>query len=381
MARRGGTALAAGVVSAAMLVFAAALLTLPGMAALGCSSSSSTTTQPGGGGEESTGVVSVTTTATTAPGRLPGNGAAEPGSSGAPDSPRTSLVGDSAASTSPPTTVFAVIGDYGMDDQNEAAVAELVSSWQPTYIITTGDDYYGPAGGKGTGKYDESTGAYYGEWLKDITTTGKRCPKGLAPVNAFFPALGNHDYTSASPGPKTYLKYFKLPGDGFRNTSGNERYYDFVEGPVHFFVLNSNPEEPDGTSSSSRQAVWLKKQLAASTSVWNVVYDHHPPFSSDLLHGSVPYMQWPFAAWGADAVLSGHAHAYERLEREGVAYFVNGLGGAARYGFGFPVPGSQVRYNSDWGAQKVTVRADGLVFEFWNVAGELIDSYTVPAKG
>ncbi len=80
-------------------------------------------------------------------------------------------------------------------------------------------------------------------------------------------------------------------------------------------------------------------------------------------------------------MLSGHAHAYERLEREGVAYFVNGLGGAARYWFGFPVPGSQVRYNSDWGAQKVTVRADGLLFEFWNVAGELIDSYTVPAKG
>ena len=38
-------------------------------------------------------------------------------------------------------------------------------------------------------------------------------------------------------------------------------------------------------------------------------------------------MQWPFAAWGADAVLSGHAHAYERIERDGIVYFVNGLGG------------------------------------------------------
>ena len=60
------------------------------------------------------------------------------------------------------TTVFAVIGDYGTDDENEAAVARLVASWRPAYIITTGDDYYTPAGGKGTGQYDESTGAYYG---------------------------------------------------------------------------------------------------------------------------------------------------------------------------------------------------------------------------
>ena len=66
-------------------------------------------------------------------------------------------------------------------------------------------------------------------------------------------------------------------------------------------------------------------------------------------------MQWPFAEWGADAVLSGHAHTYERVERDGIVYFVNGLGGAARYGFGEPVEGSRARYRDDWGAQKVTV--------------------------
>ncbi len=293
----------------------------------------------------------------------------------------TSTAAPSVSTTaSTGTTVFAVIGDYGMDDENEAAVAELVASWHPAYIITTGDDYYTPAGGKGTGKYDESTGAYYGAWLKDISTTGKRCPLGLAPVNAFFPSLGNHDYSSATPGPKTYLGYFDLPGAGFSNSSGNERYYDFVQGPIHFFVLNSNKEEPDGTSSTSQQARWLKAGLAASTSTWNIVYDHHPPYSSDLFHGSMPYMQWSFAAWGADAVLSGHAHAYERIERDGIVYFVNGLGGATRYLFGFPVAGSRVRYNADWGAQKVTVSKDALVFEFWSASGESIDSYTLPAR-
>lgn len=267
-----------------------------------------------------------------------------------------------------------------MDDGNEAAVARLVTSWAPAYIITTGDDYYSPAGGAGTGKYDESTGAYYGAWLKDITTTGKRLPVGPAQVNAFFPSLGNHDYGAATPGPQTYLTYFDLPGAGFANSSGYERYYDFVEGPIHFFVLNSNGAEPDGTSSTSRQAVWLKAGLAASTSTWNVVYEHHPPFSSDLFHGSTPSMQWPFAAWGADAVLSGHAHAYERIERDGIVYFVNGLGGAPRYLFGLPLADSRVRYNADWGAQKVTVTEDALVFEFWSASGELIDSYKLPAR-
>lgn len=274
---------------------------------------------------------------------------------------------------------FAVIGDYGMDDANERAVADLVASWNPAFVITTGDDYYSPAGGSGTGNYDESTGAYYGTWLKDISTTGARSPMGLAAVNAFFPALGNHDYTDATPSLSTYLTYFTLPGTGFTSSSGNERYYDYVQGPVHFFVLNSNTQEPDGVGSTSTQALWLKTQLAASTSRWNIVYEHHPPYSSDSSHGSTTAVQWPFATWGADAVISGHAHTYERVMRNGIVYFVNGLGGAGRYDFTTPVTGSAVRYRSGWGAQKVTVTDARMDFEFYNVNGTLIDSYSLPS--
>lgn len=279
----------------------------------------------------------------------------------------------------PPLMTFAVIGDYGMDDAHEAAVAKLVASWNPSFVITTGDNYYRPAGGRGTGKYDESTGAYYGRWLKDISTSGRRFPAGKATVNAFFPSLGNHDYSDATPGPRTYLTYFRLPGVDFTSTSGNERYYDFVKGQVHFFVLNSNAEEPDGTLSTSAQARWLKAQLAASTSQWNIVYDHHPPYSSDTKHGSSAGMQWPFAAWGADVVISGHAHTYERVMRDGIVYFVNGLGGAARYRFGAPVKGSAVRYSDDWGAQRVTVTDTSLDFEFHNTTGKLVDNYHLQA--
>ncbi len=272
-------------------------------------------------------------------------------------------------------TTFAVIGDYGMDDSHERAVAAMVASWRPAFVIATGDDYYAHAGGKGSTRYDESTGAYYAAWLRDITTTGHRAPTGLAAVNAFFPALGNHDYSDATPSPRTYLRYFTLPGEGFHSTSGNERYYDFVEGPVHFFVLNSNRVEPSGTSATSVQARWLKAALAASTSPWNVVYDHHPPYSSDSKHGSSTYMRWPFAAWGADVVISGHAHVYERVVRGGIVYFVNGLGGAPRYAFTTPVRGSKVRYRANWGAQLATATSSTLDFEFRSVGGRNVDRY------
>lgn len=299
-----------------------------------------------------------------------------------PSTPALTQTGVAPLGSSAPAarTTFAVIGDYGMDDSNERAVANLVSSWAPAFIIATGDDYYRPAGGSGTGKYDESTGAYYGRWLKDISTTGTRYPVGTARVNAFFPALGNHDYSDATPSPGTYLTYFTLPGAGFRNSSGNERYYDFAQGPVHFFVLNSNPDEPDGTSSTSKQARWLRRQLASSKATWNVVYDHHPPYSSDSTHGSTDYMQWPFAAWGADVVLSGHSHTYERVARSGIVYFVNGLGGAARYRFNSPVSGSVVRYRADWGAQKVTASDTTLRFDFYSVRGRLVDRYQLSAN-
>lgn len=292
-----------------------------------------------------------------------------------PGGPAPTTAVPSGAGPATDSKTFAVIGDFGTADAHEAAVAALVKSWKPAFVIAVGDDYYNAAGGQGAATYDRSVGAFYCRWLADVHTTGSRCPDGGARTNAFFPALGNHDYSDATPALSTYLGYFTLPGAGFTNTSGNERYYDFIQGPVHFFVLNSNPQEPDGTGSRSVQAAWLKKQLSASTSAWNIVYDHHPPYSSDGTHGSSPGMRWPFAQWGADAVISGHAHTYERIRRDGIVYFVNGLGGAPRYTFATPVAGSRIRYQADWGAQRVTATATSLRFTFQDVSGKTIDSY------
>jgi hypothetical protein len=88
-------------------------------------------------------------------------------------------------------------------------------------------------------------------------------------------------------------------------------------------------------------------------------------------------LQWPFATWGADAVLAGHDHSYERLTAEGIPYFVNGLGGGPRYDFGSLLPQSQFRYNGDYGAMLVTATETDMLFEFYSRTGERIDQYTL----
>jgi hypothetical protein len=90
-------------------------------------------------------------------------------------------------------------------------------------------------------------------------------------------------------------------------------------------------------------------------------------------------MRWPFKAWGADVVLSGHAHVYERLSRGGLTYVVNGLGGQTRYTFGKALSGSKVRYKANWGAQKVTVTKAKMTFRFYSVSGHLVDTFSITA--
>jgi hypothetical protein len=96
------------------------------------------------------------------------------------------------------------------------------------------------------------------------------------------------------------------------------------------------------------------------------------------VHGSAPELQWPFKQWGATAVLSGHDHLYERIIVDGFPYFIDGLGGNGRYSFqATPVPGSQVRYNSDYGALRVTADRRSITFEFINEQNQVIDTYAI----
>ncbi|MBE3066763.1 MAG: metallophosphoesterase [Chloroflexi bacterium] len=264
-----------------------------------------------------------------------------------------------ALTAEPLAVKFAVIGDYGMDNSAEADVAALIQGWHPDFVITTGDNNY-PSGAADT--IDANIGKYFHDFI--FPYVGAYGPE--ADVNRFFPTLGNHDWYTSEAQP--YLDYFSLPG--------NERYYDFVWGPVHFFAIDSDEHEPDGINAGSAQAAWLQQGLAGSTSTWNIVYMHYPPYSSGA-HGSTDWMQWPFATWGADGLLAGHDHLYERLLVDGIPYFTNGAGGGGLYDFGDPLPESKFRYNANYGAMLVTASETEILFEFYNRAGDLIDSYRV----
>jgi hypothetical protein len=282
-------------------------------------------------------------------------------------------MGWSEADFSPPSATvvrFAVIGDYGNDSSAEARVAGLVDSWNPDFVITTGDNNY-PSGEAST--IDANIGKYYSRFIGNYQ--GAYGPG--SETNRFWPSLGNHDWDGMQCNPQgcsgAYLDYFTLPG--------KERYYDADLGLVHLFAVDSDNREPDGRSSSSVQANWLHNALAASTACFDVVYFHHPAYSSGT-HGSTTGMRWPFQAWGADVVLSGHDHLYERIDAGGFPYFVDGAGGASLYDFlnvgTFP-PGvvSVVRYNQDHGAMLVTATNTGITYQFFNTSGVKIDEVSL----
>ncbi len=255
---------------------------------------------------------------------------------------------------------FAAIGDYGLFPGYVVLVSDMIKSWNPDFIITLGDNNY-PVGAQET--IDQNIGQFFFKFIHPYTGT-----YGTGDTaNRFFPSLGNHDWMT--PGALPYLNYFTLPG--------NERYYDFVKGPVHFFIVNSDLQEPDGYDSSSVQAQWLKNNLANSASIFNIVYFHHAPYSSGNVHGHIYRMRWPYKEWGASLVMAGHEHVYERFLIDGLTYVTNGLGGSSRYGFFDAQPGSQVRYSDNYGAMLLEANSDSLTLKFFSLGNVLIDNYKI----
>jgi hypothetical protein len=267
-----------------------------------------------------------------------------------------------ASGTSVPVMVFAAVGDYGAPGRDPERVARLVASWNPEFVLSLGDNNY-PTGEQSA--IDSNIGRLYQAFIHPYKG---RYGRGAA-VNKFFPCLGNHDWDcrNCSSSPKPYLDYFVLPG--------NERFYEFVKGHVHFFVLDSDPREPEGISVQSRQARWLQAVMARSTSVFKIVYFHHPPYAS-LAQEKV--MRWPFRLWGAHAVLNGHSHLYERYEVDGIPYIVNGLGGVGIPPWPLPHPANlKMQYNKKHGAMRVRVNGtSSMTFEFFSFDGKLVDTVT-----
>ena len=261
------------------------------------------------------------------------------------------------------TIRIAVIGDYGSGDYVAREVAQLVESWKPDLVATLGDNNY-EVGAAET--IDRNVGRFYHRYISPY-----RGDFGEgATVNRFFPSIGHRDWDSRD-GLKPYLDYFSLPG--------NERYYQFAWGPVHLFMLSTDEREPDGTAATSIQGRWLERELAQSQSAWRLVFAHHAPYVSGRV-ASFERMRWPFKQWGADAVLSGFFHVYERLSVDGLPYFVNGLGGAYISGFGNTDPNSKFRYDQDNGAMLIDANDVSITFRLVSRGGHVVDEYALAKR-
>ncbi len=193
------------------------------------------------------------------------------------------------------------------------------------------------------------------------------------------PVPGNHEYITR--GAKGYFDYFgELAGDP---TKG---YYSYELGAWHIVAINSNCGSIGGCGATSPQGVWLAADLAAHSTKCTMAYWHHPRFSSGA-HGNDRAMQSIFHELykaGADVVVTGHDHDYERfaplradgaldLER-GVRQFVVGTGGADFRAVDKPIANSEALNADTHGIIKFTLHAESYDWEFVPSEGAFRDS-------
>ena len=187
------------------------------------------------------------------------------------------------------------------------------------------------------------------------------------------PAAGNHDYKTA--GAAGYFGYF-----GASAGDPKKGYYSYDLGTWHVVVLNSNCAAVGGCSATSPQGAWLRADLAANMDQDVLAYWHHPRYSSGA-HGGSTDMQafWEILyAAGADVILSGHDHDYERFARQdpwgredspyGIRQFVVGTGGTALRPRATHAPNSQV-FSTTYGVLKLTLHPGAYSWAFEPIAG------------
>lgn len=250
----------------------------------------------------------------------------------------------------PPGTpqVFVGAGDIAVCGGSSDLTARLLDAIGGT-VFTLGDNAYF------SGTRQEFRDCYDPTWGRHKSRTR--------------PVPGNHEYQS--PGASPYFEYF-----GVSAGPAGLGYYSFDLGSWHAVALNSVMPVKTG----SAQAGWLLQDLGASRASCTIAYWHHPLFSSGP-HGDHPYLR---ELWrilydsGADVVLVGHDHAYERFAPQdpdgradparGIRQFVVGTGGAPLYQFGGVRANSEVRISA-LGVLKLTLQADTYQWEFIPVSG------------
>jgi hypothetical protein len=184
------------------------------------------------------------------------------------------------------------------------------------------------------------------------------------------PAPGNHEYHT--PGAAGYFKYF-----GSAAGSAGHGYYSFDLGTWHVISLDSQCSDIGGCQKGSPEEQWLSDDLRKHSSNCILAYWHVPLFSSGSEHGNAPQMKafWDdLYAAGADVVLNGHDHDYERFAPQnpagkadparGIREFVVGTGGKSQRAFRDPLPTTEVRSSSTFGVLKIELHAHSYDWKF-----------------
>ncbi len=243
------------------------------------------------------------------------------------------------------SVVFVGAGDIAdCANKNAQLTAQLLATI-PGTVFTTGDNAYGE------GTSTQYANCYDPTWgqFKDRTK----------------PIPGNHEYMTA--GASAYYQYFNnIPP-----------YYAYDLGAWRIYALNSEID----VSTTSDQVKWLQADLAANPRKCVLAYWHEPRWSSGNHHGSNSAYE---TLWqilynaGAELVLNGHEHNYERFtpmnatgqpDPQGMREFVIGTGGRDHYSFGNILPTSEVQNDTSYGVLKLILRPTGYDWQFIPVAG------------
>ena len=189
-----------------------------------------------------------------------------------------------------------------------------------------------------------------------------------------MPVAGNHEYGTRDA--EGYFQYF-----GAAAGDQDEGWYAYDAGAWRIYVLNSMCAEVGGCETGSAQERWLRDDLAANPRACVAAMWHHPRFSSGP-HGNHEFVAdlWrTLQDAGAELVLAGHDHSYERFgpqdaagraDDAGLVEFVVGTGGRDPHPFLWPRPNSLVRESPVFGVMRLVLGADGYAFEFLAIPGE-----------
>jgi hypothetical protein len=246
------------------------------------------------------------------------------------------------------------------DSCHAKATSELVLGLRPDAVLALGDNQY-PNGSLARFRagYDKTWGRF-----KSIS----------------HPVPGNHEY--GSPGARGYFSYF---GDAAGNP--DEGWYSFDLAGWHIVALNSECDHVNGCGQGSLQQRWLEADLAAHPATCTLTFWHRPRYSSGTHGDDETYA----AFWttlqraGADVVLNGHDHSYERFaplgadgtpdRSRGIRQFVVGTGGDSKTKFHTDQPGSEVRIAGVYGVLSLRLVRDGYQWRFLGEpAGKVLDS-------